>query len=133
MQSTNQNNRYNYGNSGEKPSYFWYGNTPYSLRTQKSCARPTVSMRQMSRGDSFGCVIFNICGTMAQKRSLGRTLLPCLHDDSSIFYGEWVHTIFTKGNNKFSDFLFASLVDEAPNRGLLLKGRICSNRSKFFP
>ena len=40
---------------------------------------------------------------------------------------------FIKGDN-FSDFLFALLAEEAhPQRGLLLKERICSSRSKFFP
>ena len=40
---------------------------------------------------------------------------------------------FTKGNN-FCNFLFASLDDEAlPKMDLLLKERICSYWSKFFP
>ena len=34
IQYTNQNSCYNYGNSGEKQSYFWHGDFPYSLRTQ---------------------------------------------------------------------------------------------------
>ena len=39
---------------------------------------------------------------------------------------------FTEGNN-IHGFLFASLDDETlPKRGLLLKERICSSRSKFF-
>ena len=40
---------------------------------------------------------------------------------------------FTKGNS-FGEFLFASLDQEAVLKwGLLLKERICSCRSKFFP
>ena len=40
--------------------------------------------------------------------------------------------MFLKGDN-FRDFLFAYLEDEVfPNCSLLLKQRICSNRSKFF-
>ena len=47
--------------------------------------------------------------------------LPCL----------WA--IFTMGKN-FCDFLFASLDEEDPWKwGLLLKKKICSCRSKFFP
>ena len=41
----------------------------------KSCNRPKINVRQMSRGDSFGCISFKICATMVQKRSLERTLL----------------------------------------------------------
>ena len=41
--------------------------------------------------------------------------------------------VVTKGNN-FCDLLIASLGDNAlPTWGLLLKERICSLRSKFFP
>ena len=41
--------------------------------------------------------------------------------------------LVTKGN-KFSNFIFASLDDETLRKwGLLLKGRICSCGSKFFP
>ena len=42
-------------------------------------------------------------------------------------------SIFTKGNN-LSDFLFASQDEETiQKQGQLLKERICSCRSKFFP
>ena len=41
--------------------------------------------------------------------------------------------IFSKRDN-FSDFLFASLDNETfSKRGLLLKERICSDRSRFLP
>ena len=41
--------------------------------------------------------------------------------------------IFSKGDN-FHDFLFAYLEDKVfPKRGLLIKERICSNGSRFFP
>ena len=41
--------------------------------------------------------------------------------------------MFSKGDN-FRGFLFAYLEDEVfPIWGLLLKERICSDRSKFFP
>ena len=41
--------------------------------------------------------------------------------------------LVTKGN-KFSNFIFASMDDEKLRKwGLLLKGRICSCGSKFFP
>ena len=42
-------------------------------------------------------------------------------------------TIFRKGNT-FSDSMFASMEDKGfPTCGLLLKVRICSCWSKFFP
>ena len=60
-------------NSGEKQIIYSMGifHTAYGLKT---CDGPKPNVRQMSHRDSFGCVIFKICATMAQKRSLGRTL-----------------------------------------------------------
>ena len=44
-----------------------------------------------------------------------------------------VFSIFSKGN-KFCNFLFATVGDIAlPKWGQLLKERICSFKSKFFP
>ena len=51
-------------------------------------------------------------------------------------YGYSFHVfsaIFTKGNN-FGDFLFSTLGNKIfPQWDLILKLRICSSRSKFFP
>ena len=44
------------------------------LSDSKSWDRPKINVGQMSRGDNFGCVVFKICATMAQKHNLGRTL-----------------------------------------------------------
>ena len=59
----------------QKQSYFWHRNFPHSFRTQSPVTRQKINVGQMSHWDSFGCVIFKICATMAQKRSLCRTLL----------------------------------------------------------
>ena len=57
--------------------------------------------------------------------------------NNALVYGVWVHLYrfrnVSKGDN-FRNFLFANLADENfPKWGLLLKKRICSDGSKFFP
>ena len=72
---------------GEKKSYFWHRNFPHS---QNFCDWLKINVHQMSHEDSFVCIILEICATMAQKRSHGKTLhltrvildITCLADNT---------------------------------------------------
>ena len=50
IQYTNQNSRYNYGNSGEKQCYFWHGNFPRCQRTQSPAAGQNQRAPDVPRG-----------------------------------------------------------------------------------
>ena len=50
IQYTNENSRYNYGNSGEKQCYFWHGNFPHSQRTQSPATGQNQCAPDVPRG-----------------------------------------------------------------------------------